>query len=249
MADAKRRELTEEQVKYYHKHGFVLVKGLLTQVECDQLIERSLELHSRGSIPGCFQSVAEGEAGGDPLRTYPRMMHPHRVDELSLHFLKHPRIVDALEEILGMGAIGLQSMFYWKPPGARGQDFHQDDYYLKTDPDACIAAWAALEEIDEENGGLIVFPGSHVEGILPMTPTDTTQSFTDTAVTPPHQYEAQLVRMHAGDVLFFHGHLIHGSRPNRSKTRFRKSFICHYVPENTTHFSEWYKPTVELRKA
>jgi ectoine hydroxylase-related dioxygenase (phytanoyl-CoA dioxygenase family) len=247
MSNTKLRELTEEQVKPYHQLGYLIVEGLLTGAECEQLIERSLELHSRGSIPGSFHSVSEEESSGDPLRVYPRMMHPHRVDDLSLHFLKHPRIVDALEDILGMGAIGLQTMFYWKPPGARGQDFHQDDYYLKTEPDACIAAWAALEEIDAENGALIVFPGSHVEEILPMAPTDKTQSFTDTAVTPPNRYTEYLVRMKPGDVLYFHGHLIHGSRPNRSTERFRKSFICHYIPENTTSFNRGYEPQVPLR--
>jgi phytanoyl-CoA hydroxylase len=240
-------ELTEEQVKQYHAQGYVIADSLLTQAECAQVTERALKLHARGTIPGCFHSVPEDDADGDPLRTYPRMMHPHRVDELSLHILKHPRIVDALEEILGVGAIGLQTMIYWKPPGARGQDFHQDDYYLRTVPDACIAAWIALEDIDAANGGLIVFPGSNAEDILPMTPTDTTQSFTDTAVTPPPKYTECLVEMKAGDVLFFHGRLIHGSRPNRSQTRFRKAFICHYVPENTTRFNEGYKPTVQLR--
>jgi ectoine hydroxylase-related dioxygenase (phytanoyl-CoA dioxygenase family) len=246
MVNVKLRELTKEQVKQYHELGYTLSEGLLTLAECEQLIKRALELHARGAIPGCFQSVPESESGGDPLRAYPRMMHPHRVDELSLHFLKHPRIVNALEDILGMGAIGLQTMIYWKPPGARGQAFHQDDYYLQTKPDACIAAWAALEDIDEENGCLIVFPGSQVEDILPMTPTDVTQSFTHTAVTPP-RYSEYPVRMKAGDVLFFHGHVIHGSRPNRSKDRFRKSFICHYIPENTTSFNRGYEPQVPLR--
>jgi ectoine hydroxylase-related dioxygenase (phytanoyl-CoA dioxygenase family) len=241
------QDLTGEQVRHYHEQGFLLVPGLVTAEECEELIERSLALHARGSIPGCFSSVPAEEAGGDVLKTWPRMMHPHRVDELSLHFLRHPRVVDALEAILGRGAIGLQTMLYWKPPGAKGQDFHQDDYYLRTEPDACIAAWLALEEIDEGNGALIVFPGSHREPILPMTPTDTTQSFTSTAVTPPPGYAPLQVTMHAGDVLFFHGRLIHGSRPNRSPDRFRKSFICHYVPADTASYNHGYDPSVPLR--
>ena len=116
----------------YQNDGYVLIKKLFSEPECDELIDRSVTLHSRKSIPGCFHSVSELESDGDPLRIYPRMMHPHRVDDLSLRFLKHPRIVDLLRVLLDGEAIGLQTMFYWKPPGARGQDFHQDDYYLRT---------------------------------------------------------------------------------------------------------------------
>ncbi|MBW7461017.1 phytanoyl-CoA dioxygenase family protein, partial [Paenibacillus sepulcri] len=41
------------------------------------------------------------------------------------------------------------------------------------------------------------------------------------------------VDMEAGDVLFFNGSTIHGSYPNRSAERFRRSFICHYVGSST----------------
>lgn len=248
MATARTLQaLTEAQVRQYHDEGYTIASGLVTPGECERLVARSLELHDRMEIPGCFRAVPEAEAGGDPLKTWPRMMHPHRVDDLSLQFLRHPRVVAALEGILGQEAIGLQSMFYWKPPGAKGQDFHQDDYYLQTQPDACIAAWLALEPIDDGNGALIVFPGSHRLPILPMTPTDTTQSFTSTALTPPPEYRPRLVTMQTGDVLFFHGHLIHGSRPNRSADRFRKSFICHYVPADTTSYNHGYDPSVPLQ--
>ena len=230
----------------YQNNGYVLIKQLFSEQECDELIERSLALHARKSIPGCFHSVPESESDGDPLRTYPRMMHPHRVDDLSLRFLKHPRIVESLRVLLDGEAIGLQTMFYWKPPGARGQDFHQDDYYLRTEPNACIAAWMALDNIDEENGGLIVLPGSNTEDILEMCPTDTSQSFTDTAVQPPDQYVEHLIEMEKGDLLFFHGRLIHGSRPNRSSTRFRKAFICHYIPADSTSYNTGYDPIVPL---
>ena len=46
--------------------------------------------------------------------------------------------------------------------------------------------------------------------------------------------------MKAGDVLFFNGSLIHGSTPNTSATRFRRSLIFHYVPEGSAEMSECY---------
>ena len=41
-------------------------------------------------------------------------------------------------------------------------------------------------------------------------------------------------------MLFFNGSVIHGSTPNSSKDRFRRSFICHYVPQSTAEMSHFY---------
>ena len=43
-------------------------------------------------------------------------------------------------------------------------------------------------------------------------------------------------------MLFFNGSIIHGSLPNKSKDRFRRSFISHYVPASSVEVSEWYRP-------
>ncbi|GAA5193499.1 hypothetical protein GCM10023322_55660 [Rugosimonospora acidiphila] len=48
--------------------------------------------------------------------------------------------------------------------------------------------------------------------------------------------------MKAGDVLFFHGSLVHGSRPNTSVDRFRRSLIFHYVPTTSREVARFYQP-------
>ncbi len=238
--------LSEPDLADYGEQGFYIGRGVLSEDECDEIIARAEELHSRKRVPGCFSAVEEAEADGDPLRTHPRMMHPHRVDERCLHYLTHPAVVAILRDLLQDGVTALQSMFYWKPPGARGQAYHQDDFYLQTKPDACIAAWTALEPIDAENGALRVFPGSHAEEILEMGPTNTAFSFTAEAVTVPSEYTNMLVEMDKGDTLFFDGRLIHGSLPNVSDTRFRRSFICHYIPETAEAYNHGYDPAIPL---
>ena len=36
------------------------------------------------------------------------------------------------------------------------------------------------------------------------------------------------VEVHAGDVIFFHSHLLHRSHPNPSDARWRRAFVSHY---------------------
>jgi ectoine hydroxylase-related dioxygenase (phytanoyl-CoA dioxygenase family) len=45
-------------------------------------------------------------------------------------------------------------MFYYKPPGSRGQAMHQDNFYLLVEPQTCVAAWTAINDADPENGGM-----------------------------------------------------------------------------------------------
>jgi hypothetical protein len=51
--------------------------------------------------------------------------------------------------------------------------------------------------------------------------------------------------MEPGDVLFFNGSLVHGSRPNRSD-RFRRSLVGHYVEGDARECSLWYQPALRM---
>jgi ectoine hydroxylase-related dioxygenase (phytanoyl-CoA dioxygenase family) len=156
-----------------------------------------------------------------------------------------PRIFDTVTELIGP-ALGAQSMFYFKPPTARGQGLHQDNLYLRAHPETCIAAWIAIDDCDAENGALVVVPGTHaMEVVCPDVPADLTQSFSaGPVVAVPDGLSVVQTEMRAGDVLFFHGSLVHGSKPNTSASRFRRSLILHYIPESATEVSRFYDPLV-----
>ncbi len=63
------------------------------------------------------------------------------------------RVMTAL---LGAEPYAVQTMFYFKPAGARGQALHQDQYYLRAQLGTCMAAWMAVDDCDEENGAPVL---------------------------------------------------------------------------------------------
>jgi ectoine hydroxylase-related dioxygenase (phytanoyl-CoA dioxygenase family) len=172
-------------------------------------------------------------------------MHPHRISELSLRRLLDPRLRRILETLLGEEVLAAQSMFYFKPPGARGQALHQDNFYLRVEPGTCVAAWIACDAIDRENGGLEVVPGTHRMDLFCPEEADEELSFVREYVPPPPGLAVVPVDMAPGDVLFFNGSLVHGSGPNRSADRFRRSFIGHYVGRSAHHIGRHY-PTLTM---
>ncbi len=52
--------------------------------------------------------------------------------------------------------------------------------------------------------------------------------------------------MEPGDVLFFNGQLVHGSFPNRSQDRFRRSLIGHYIVGDARKVGMFYQPALRF---
>ena len=104
----------------------------------------------------------------------------------------------------------------------------------------------ALDRVDRANGCLEVVPGSHRWPILCTEKADTTVSFTDITVPLPEAGAAAPVEMEPGDVLFFHGALVHGSAPNITPDRFRRALIGHYIQGEAEKVAQYYHPALRM---
>lgn len=236
--------LTAEYKQSYDRNGYALVRGLFAPGEVAAYREHYMALRKHGAYAGDLVGADAGK--DDPLKRYPRMIHMHRWDEISLRWVLDARLNACMSGMLGREPYAVQTMLYFKPPGARGQALHQDNFYLKAQPGTCMAAWLALDDCDEANGCLQVVPGSHTWPLLCTTEADTRVSFTDVTVPLPPGVQAEPVVMQAGDVLFFNGALVHGSLPNTSADRFRRALIGHYIEGAAEQVAQFYHPALRM---
>lgn len=229
----------------YERDGIVQVPGVLSRDEVEHIKNAFMRQVERDRSLGFDDGVPED----DPLARYPRFVHPHRRDDtevgpLALQYMLDERLLSIAETLIGP-VLGAQSMFYFKPPGARGQAMHQDNASLRADRDgACLAAWIAVDRADGENGGLMVVPGTHTYELVCPEPADPNESFTSAGIRVPEDMRIVQTEMEPGDVLFFHGALVHGSQPNRSADRFRRALIFHYVAADAREVAEFYQPLI-----
>ncbi len=230
--------------KEYRKNGYYVARQLFTAEEAARYRNHFMKLRASGSFPGDMSGV--DSTSDDPLAKFPRMIHMHRWDRLSLDWALEPRIADLLRLFLGQEPLAVQTMLYFKPAGSRGQALHQDQHFIRVDPGETIAVWMALDHCDEENGCLQVIPETHQLPILCTEKADTTKSFTDVGLGLPDELRPIPVNMRPGDVLFFHGHLIHGSFPNTSQDRFRRALIAHYISADAVKVADYYHPVVAM---
>jgi phytanoyl-CoA hydroxylase len=248
MTDTPLIDLTPSQIQDFERDGYLVKPQMFYASEIDTIRDTFMTANAGGPVPG-LSETRHGTSGydpSDPLAFYPRMMQPHRhperpVGQLAKRCMLDRRLYVVLKALLREEPFAVQSMFYFKPPGARGQDFHQDNFYLRVKPGTCMAAWIAVDDADEDNGGMMVIPGTSKLEIVCPEKADSSKSFTTDHVPIPAGREPRTLRLKAGDVLFFNGSVIHGSYPNTSKERFRRSLICHYVPASTIELAHWYE--------
>ncbi len=236
----------EEYVRF-RREGYLVVKGLVSRAEVDALNAHSDqvvngELHVPG-LPPVDRSLPLVER----RKVWERLHMGHRALEIHERFLLHPRIVDVLEALIGPDVLALQTMLFFKQPGQAGQGYHQDSYYIPTQPDTLCGAWLALDPATEDNGCLWFTVGSQHEPIYPdgngYTNTgDHLLGDIGTMCNPSHpdtekntlsqiaaKYPGTEVKVEAepGDMVFFGGHILHRSHANRADYS-RRAFVSHY---------------------
>jgi hypothetical protein len=113
----------------FRQNGYVVVPQLFPPDEVEAHRRHFMALRATGPHPGDF--VAAEPRPRDPLRQYPRLINMHRWDAQSLGFLLDERLRRWLTAFLGREPYAVQTMLYFKPPGARGQALHQDQFFLR----------------------------------------------------------------------------------------------------------------------
>lgn len=245
--------LTEEQRQFFHENGYCVVDGLypseeINRIECffenwKQSPAANFENNSETFSNVRFENI-------DRTKNLVRSIHPHRFSNQVMEWFTHPRVAVALENLLEKPALGAQTMYYYKPPGSTGQGMHQDNFYLLAKPATCIGVWTPMDDADEENGCLLVVPGSHRWDILCTGHAGEGWTVNQTGVIGhfPEGRKPVPVPVRRGQTMFFGGNLIHGSGPNRSRDRWRRTFIGHYVDEMTQSLSKFYHPIVNMNR-
>ena len=239
--------VTQEQIDFFENNGYLVVSGLFSAEEVDNFRDHFEQMRQVEHVQANYWDNGLDIADeADPLKIYPRIMQPHRRDETSLNWLTDSRLNATMTSLLKKEPFAVQTMFYFKPPGARGQALHQDQYYLRVNPGTCLAAWMAIDDCDADNGCIRVVPGSQEWPLLCLTEADTEVSFTDVTVDLPPDAVELPIEMKAGDVLFFNGQIVHGSLPNTTNDRFRRALIGHYIVGEAQKVWEWYHPVLRM---
>ncbi len=183
----------------------------------------------RGRVRGLSTDVA-GLSDEEVCRRYLCIHHPHKLSASMRGALFRPRLVAALGALIGPNVKCMQSMLFMKGPGKPGQPWHQDEFFIPTRDRSLGGVWIALDDATIENGCLWVIPGSHRPAVIHRTRPLADPRFDGSPVAtgfPFDEASAVAVTARAGDVVIFHGYLLHQSLPNSTATQYRRALVFH----------------------
>ena len=161
-----------------------------------------------------------------------QLNHGHVVFRFASELVRHPRILDAVEGILGPDILCWSSTFFTKEPRTPSfVSWHQDLRYFGLSGDALVSVWVALGRVTEAHGCMRFVPGSHRLGILEHRDTHDAANFLtrgQAAVCEVDEGRTVKVALEAGQASLHHGRLLHASSANATDER-RVGYVINYI--------------------
>ena len=200
--------LSPEQVKFYHENGYLLgLPAIYTREEMDKL---------NAELPHLLALLKPGETTKD-IREW------HETSTYLYDICMNPKILDLVEGVLGPNFYCWASNFFIKDPHSMSTvGWHQDSYYWPMTPNNSVTVWLAFDDVDAENGGMKLIPGSHRGGIIKHRKSTQTDSVLTLELADGSDFSADSAvqfSMKAGECSLHDDRAIHGSQANPSNRR------------------------------
>ena len=161
----------------------------------------------------------------------------------------HPKVLDAVESVLGPNIMLWASSVFAKQPHDPGFiSWHQDGTYWGLDSGKVTTAWIALTESSVKNGCMRVAAGTHKMAIQPHKETFAENNLLSRGqeiAVDVSEEEATDVALAPGQMSLHHVNIVHGSNANASDKK-RIGFVARYITPTVTH-SGYHQPVVLVR--
>jgi ectoine hydroxylase-related dioxygenase (phytanoyl-CoA dioxygenase family) len=171
-------------------------------------------------------------AAGGPIAS--NMRHKvHLLFTWANALVRHPRILDAIEDLIGPDILCWTTNFFIKEPRDPAfVSWHQDSTYWGLEPHDVVTAWLALSDAPVESGAMKFLPGSHLRDQIPHRDTyhkDNLLTRGQEVAVDVDERQAVDVPLRAGEISLHHIRLVHGSKPNTTGNR-RIGLAIRYIP-------------------
>jgi ectoine hydroxylase-related dioxygenase (phytanoyl-CoA dioxygenase family) len=214
------KALTAEQVASYRYNGFFFPLPALTPQE----------------VATCLASLARLETDlGSPVAEadVKWRSHAHAHSPWFDALIRHPRILDVIEDVIGPNILVWTSTFFIKEP--RSPTFaawHQDSTYFGLEPKEQVCAWVALTDASEEAGCMEQLSSRGAPRQLRHAALGLANSINragQTIMEPFDDANPVTMVLPAGSFSLHHELAVHRSAPNNAAYR-RVGIGLNYIP-------------------
>jgi len=249
--------ISDAQVDFYLKNGYLSNVQVLSESDCDRILEDYkgfLDEKKPHRARGLFYEFHSNQSG-DPNNAVLHALGHWRITPLFHDLIFHPGLTVPTSQLIGADVgkrkegVAVQfwhDQLFAKPPHHGGNvAWHQDySYWTRSVPMNHMTVHLALDAQTPENGTLMFVPGSHRwsrQGKpLPITSGDFSDMDSIQSVLSPEekvQWKPVPALLKKGQVSFHHPLMVHGSYPNRSD-RPRRAAVVNYFGQGTKSITD-----------
>ena len=208
--------LNDHQVRQYQQNGWV----------------SPIDIYDAGEIADIRGELEKAENNWPDALSGPGRNNAHLVLPVLDRIAHEPRILDAVEQLIGHDILITSTTLFIKDPHTKGYvSWHQDARYVGLEPHNWVTAWLAITDVNEENGCMYMLPGSHEQPLVDHDDTYGEDNILTRGQTIHGVDEASTVPvlLKAGQLSLHHPRVIHGSGANSSSRRRIGFAIQSYV--------------------
>jgi len=210
--------ISDRDIAFYRQNGYLLVPDVLDRSTLARMKEIIAGLIARARGVTQHTDVYDLEPSHTP--EHPRVRRikkPHAVDPAFWEFAKSPRLLDVLTKLLGPNVRLHGSKLNMKDPKYGSPvEWHQDWAFYPHTNDDLLAVGVMLDDVEMENGPLLVLPGTHKGPVYDHHAGGRFCGAMDPSVSKLPYDKAVAITGKAGSASFHHVRLVHGSAQNTS---------------------------------
>ena len=234
--------LSKEQVAFYHDNGYLVVPDVLDaqtvnalSAVSDEFVIRSGEVSASDEI----YDIGPGHSVQTPrLR---RLKNPHTHHEVYDRVVRCNAIVDIVASLIGPAVRFDHSKLNYKPRDASGAiEWHQDWAFYPYTNDDMLAVGVLIEDVTEENGPMMVVPGSHRGPVFDHHDKGFFVGALDKNEGEFDASSAVSLTGKAGSITVHHVRTVHGSKENFTD-RNRPFLVISYVAVDAWPLAQSYE--------
>lgn len=241
-AELERFRLSDEQVAFYHEHGYLAGVRIFNDEQIAAL---------RAELAEFFNPQHDGRElwyeyhTNESTQADTVLFHALGAWRLRAGFhdlLWNPAFTVPASQLLGGAVRFWHDQLFCKPTRHGGVvAWHQDySYWTRTKPMAHLTCWIGLDDSKRDNGCLFYVPDSHRWELLPVTGLAGNMEAIKEVLSPSQWEQFQkpvAIELKAGECSFHHPLMVHGSFENRTD-RPRRATVVNVVRDGVCSDSD-----------
>ena len=223
--------ISMSQIEEFNENGYLIIDSGVDESVIDSIVTEIDHHYNRDTVVDGFYSHDT------------RIQDAWHFNEKVRQVATMPGILQTLQQLYNNKPLPFQTLNF--PIGTQ-QKPHSDSVHFSSVPHGLMAGvWIAYEDIDESNGALQYFPGSHKLPYYDMRDVGVAEGYENYGhyelflekVIAENGLKREVGCLRKGQALIWHANLFHGGSEQIDKSRSRHSQVTHYYFEGCQYYT------------